>query len=92
MLHIESFLVEKTKIDKYENAVCNLNYNKSYVIPILNLKQALNHGWNLEKVHRMIKFNKLALLNPYIDMNNELAKNVWKKKMQRMILRKIFTS
>ena len=60
-----------------------MNYKKPYAIHILNLKQALNHGWNLEKVHRMFKFNKLALLNPCIDMNNELAKNDWKKKREK---------
>ena len=43
MLHIQlSFLVEKIKKDQYENTVCNLNYKKSYVIHILNLKSPQN--------------------------------------------------
>ena len=33
-------------------------YKKEYVIHIKNLKQALNHGLALEKLHRVIKFNQ----------------------------------
>ena len=36
---------------------------------IRNLKQALNHGLILEKVHGVIKFNQNARLKPYIDEN-----------------------
>ena len=42
------------------------------VIHIRNLKQALNHGLILKKVHRVIKFNQKYSLKPYIDMNTEL--------------------
>ena len=39
-----------------------------------SLKQALNHGLVLKKVHRVIQFNQEAWLKPYIDMNTELRK------------------
>ena len=39
---------------------------KQYVIHMRNLKQALNHGLVLTKVHRMIKFNQNAWLKPFI--------------------------
>ena len=39
------------------------------------LKQALNHGLVLKKVHRVIKFNQEAWLKPYIDMNTDLRKS-----------------
>ena len=40
----------------------------------INIKQALNHGLILKKVHKVIKFNQKAWLKPYIDMNTELRK------------------
>ena len=39
-----------------------------------SLKQALNHGLKLKKIHRIIEFNQEAWLKPYIDMNTELRK------------------
>ena len=44
-----------------------------------SLKQALNHGLKLKKVHRLIKFNERGWLKPYIDMNTELRKNAKKR-------------
>ena len=41
---------------------------------INSLKQALNHGLKLKKIHRIIEFNQEAWLKPYIDMNTELDK------------------
>ena len=38
------------------------------------MKQALNHGLKLKKVHRIIEFNQKARLKPYIDINTELRK------------------
>ena len=44
------------KIEKLEKIVANLHDKTEYVIHILNLKQALNHGLILKKSHRVIKF------------------------------------
>ena len=41
-----------------------------------NLKQTLNHGLVLKKVHRVIKFNQNALLKQCIDMSTDLRKKV----------------
>ena len=38
------------------------------------LKQALNYGLVLTKVHRIIPFNQKDWLKPHIDMNTELRK------------------
>ena len=43
-------------------------YDKeSYVVHIRSLKQALNHGLILKKVHRVIQFNQKAWLKEYIE-------------------------
>ena len=39
------------------------------------MKQALNHGLKLTKVHSVIEFRQEEWLKPYIDMNTELRKN-----------------
>ena len=49
---------------------------KNYVIDIVALKQALNHGLKLIKVHKIIQFDQEAWLMPYIDMNTRLRKDV----------------
>ena len=54
------FLPEIMKTEKVEKLVINLHDKTEYVIHIRNLKQALNHGLVLKKVHRVIKFNQKA--------------------------------
>ena len=49
---------------------------RNYIVHIRSLKQALNHGLVLKKVHRVIQFNQEAWLKRYIDMNTELRKQV----------------
>ena len=68
------FLPERMKIDKCNKLVCNLFNKKKYVTHINSLKQALNHGLKLKKIHRIIEFSQEAWLEPYIDMNTELRK------------------
>ena len=68
------FLPERMKIDKTQKLVCNLHDKKKYVVHISILKQALDHGLKLKKVHRVIEFNQEAWLKKYIDMNTELRK------------------
>ena len=65
------FLPDRIKIGKVEKLIAIL-YNEKNVIHIRKLKQALNNGLILKKVHRVIKFNQEAWLKPYIDMNTEL--------------------
>ena len=76
------FLPKRMKIGKCKKIVCNLRNKKKYVIHIKSLKQALNYGLKLKKVHRIIEFNQESWLKPYIDMNTELrkiAKNYFEK-------------
>ena len=68
-------LPERTKINKCNKLVCNLYDKENYVIHIRSLKQVLNNGLILKRVHRVIQFNQEAWLKEYTDMNTELRKN-----------------
>ena len=60
-----TFLPERMKIDKCNKLICNLYDKKNYIFHIRSLKQALNHGLILKKVHRVIQFNQKVWLKPY---------------------------
>ena len=60
---------------KKEKLLTTLENKEKYVVHITALKQALNHGLILKKVHRVISYNQKAWLKkPYIDKNTELRK------------------
>ena len=81
------------KIEKVKKLVANLHDQTENVIHIRNLKQALNHGLVLKKVHRVTKFNQNVLLKPYIDMNTDLtkkAKNDFEKDLFKLVSNTVF--
>ena len=76
------FLPERTKIRKVKKLICDIQDKEKYVVQIRALKQALNHGLKLKRVHRLIRFNQEAWMKPYIGMNTNLrneAKNEFEK-------------
>ena len=59
-----------------KNKLVTTMYDKEkYVVHISTLKQSLNHGLILKKVHRVIKFKQTAWMKPYIDKNTKLRTN-----------------
>ena len=81
------------KVNKCEKLIRNLFNKKKYVAHINSLKQALNHGLKLKKIHRIIEFNQGAWLKPYIDMNTELrkaAKNDFEKDLFKLMNNSVF--
>ena len=87
------FVPERMKTDKCNKLVCNLYDKKSYVVHIRSLKQALNYGLILNKVHKVIQLNQEAWLKPYIDMNTELkkqAKNDFEKDFYKLMNNAVF--
>ena len=87
------FLPERMEINKCKKLVCNLFNKKKYVAHINTLKQALNHGLKLKKIHRVIEFNQEAWLKPYLDMNTELrklAKNDFEKDLFKLMNNSVF--
>ena len=87
------FLPKRMKTDECKKLVCNLRNQKKYDVHIRSLKQALNHGLKLKKVHRIIEFNQEAWLRAYIDMNTELrkiAKKYFEKDFFKLINNAVF--
>ena len=87
------FLPERMKINKCKKLVCNLYDKTKYVVHIKSLKQALNHGLKLRKIHRIIEFNQEAWLKPYIDINTELrklARNDFEKDLFKLMNNSVF--
>ena len=63
------------------------------VIHIRNVKQILNNELVLKNVHRVIKLNQKAWLNPQIDMNTDLrekGKNDFEKNFFKLMNNGIF--
>ena len=65
---------EKIKIDKVDKLVCSFLPKKHYVVHYKNLKQYLQEGMILKKVHRGIKFYQSPWMEPYIRKNTDLRK------------------
>ena len=94
VLHIDlSFLPERIKINKCSKLVCNLNNKEIYSVHILTLKQTLNHGLKLTKVHSVIEFILECWLKSYIDLNTDLrkdAKNEFEKDFYKLMNNSVF--
>ena len=88
-----AFLPERKKVNKVEKLICSIEDKEKYVMHIRVLKQALNHGLVLRKVHRVIQFNQEDWLKPYIDMNTKLrkeAKNEFEKDFFKLMNNSVF--
>ena len=81
------------KINKCTKLKCAIQNKENYVIHIRALKQAINHGLELTKVHRIIEFDQGAWLKPYTDMNTDLrkqAKNDFEKDFFKLMTNSVF--
>ena len=88
-----SFLPEIMEINKCKKLIFNLSNKKKNVIHVNSLKQALNHGLKLKKIHRVIEFNQKEWLKPYIDMNTKLrkaAKSDFEKDLFKLMNKSVF--
>ena len=86
-------LSERMKINKCSKLACNLYDKNNYVVHIRSLKQALDHGLILKKVHRVIRFNQEAWLKEHIEMNTKLrkeAKNDFEKDFFKLMNNSVF--
>ena len=61
MFHSDlAFLPERMKINKCTKLTCTIRNRENYVVHIKALKQVVNHGLELTKVHRIIEFDQEA--------------------------------
>ena len=87
------FLPQRKKINKVHKLVTTLDDKEKYVIHIAALKQALNHGLKLKKVHRVTEFKQEAWLKPHIDKNADFrkdAKNGFEKDFFKLMNNSVF--
>lgn len=66
---------------------------KNYIIHYRMLKLALQHGLELQKVHRVMKFRQYPWLKPYIMLNTEMrtkATNDFEKNFFKLLCNAIF--
>ena len=68
------FLPEKMVENNTKKLICNLQDKNYYIVHINVLKQALDYGLKLIKVHQVIQFDQEAWLKEYINFNTELRK------------------
>ena len=87
------FLPERMVINKTKKLFCKLHNKKNYVAHINVLKQALDHGLKLKKVHRVIEFEQEAWLKKYLDFNTGLrmkATNDFEKDFFKLMNNAVF--
>ena len=87
------FMCEKIRVNGVEKLVPNLHDKKKYVIHVKALKQALDHGLVLERIHRVIQFKQSAWMKEYIDFNTILrtvAKNDFEKDFYKLMNNSVF--
>ena len=80
-------------MEKVEKLISSIEDKKKYVIHIRALKQALNRGLKLKKIHSIIQFKQKSWLKVYIDMNTELrkkAKNEFGKNFFKLMNNSVF--
>ena len=86
------FLPERKQLST-KKLVTTIEDKEGYVVHISALKQALNHGLKLTKVHRAIMFKQKAWLKPYIKMNTKFrtkAKNEFEKDFFKLMNNSVF--
>ena len=65
---------EKLKVNGVEKLISHFKPHKNYFIHYRNLRQCLEMGLKITKVHRGISFNQSPWMEPYIRKNTELRK------------------
>jgi len=59
-------------VNRVEKLIPNLADKKKYILHCKNLKQYLDFGLKLIKIHRGISFKEEPWMKPYIELNTKL--------------------
>ena len=84
---------ERTKINGVDKLISSFLPKKNYVLHYKSLKQYLEKGMILKKVHRGIEFYQSKWMKLYIDKNTEFrknAKNDFEKDFFKLMINSIF--
>ena len=65
---------EKLKVNGVEKLISHFKPHKNYVIHYWNLRQCLEMGLTINKVHRGVSFDQSPWMEPYIRKNTKLRK------------------
>ena len=87
------FVSDRKIINKTSKLITSFEDKKEYVIHISALKQALNHGLKLRKVHRVVSFIQKSWMRSYITKNTKLrneAKNEFEKGFYKLMNNSVF--
>ena len=76
------FMCAKMKVNGVEKLIPKLYNKRKYIVHIRALRQSIDHGLVLKKIHRCIRFRQSPWMKEYIDFNTRLrtaAKNDFEK-------------
>ncbi|ELT96136.1 hypothetical protein CAPTEDRAFT_58981, partial [Capitella teleta] len=80
-------------VNKVEKLIPNLNNKNRYTLHHVNLKQYLDLGLKLSKIHSGVKFEESNWMEPHIMLNTNLrqnAKNPFEKDFFKLMNNSVF--
>ena len=84
---------EKLQVNQIDKLICSFLPKKHYIVHYKNLKQYLQEGMILKKVHRGIKFYQSPWMEPYIRKNTDLrikTENAFEKDFFKLMNNAVF--
>ena len=87
------FLCDRKKLNKTNKLITSFEDKKEYVVHISALKQALNHGLKLTKMHRVIRFAQKEWMKTYIEKNTKLkidSKNEFENNFYKLMNNSVY--